>query len=443
MNKNFQLDTPINSKIDTFLRNNRNSIFTDLNFRITETEIKQAAQKLSPGKASGLDGILNEMLKSGIDILIPSLHKLFNLFLTSGSFPTSWGSNLLSPLHKKGDKLSCENYRGIAVGSNLSKLFCSVLHNRLSNFCDKNNVIPLNQIGYRKKTRTSDHILTLKNLIDKYITKAKRSYLYVCFVDFKSAFDTVWRKALIYKLLINGIGGNMLSVLENMYNNVSYTIKLAEGITTPITSNVGVKQGCVLSPLLFNIFLSDLPCIFDHSCSPVTLLDSKLSCLMFADDIVIFSESVNRLQNSLNKLQSYCSSWQLNINVKKTKIIIFNKGGHRISKNKFYYGHDEVEMVQSYCYLGIIFSASGNFNLALQNLRDKALKAFHHFRQFDFRNNILLALKLFDILNYGCEAWAPFAFKNLKDSNFLHLCNTSPIESINIKILQVSSGCTP
>ena len=236
-----------------------------------------------------------------------------------------------------------------------------------------------------------------------------------------------------------------ICVIENMYNNVSYRIKLPGGITTPITSNVGVKQGCVLSPLLFNIFLSDLPCIFDSSCSPVTLYDSKLSCLMFADDIVIFSESVNGLQNALNKLQSYCNDWQLSINVNKTKIIIFNKGGRSISKNKFFYGLDEVNIVQSYCYLGIIFSTSGNFNLALQNLRDKALKAFHHFRQFDLRNNIHLALKLFDtlvtpILNYGCEAWAPFAFKNLKDSNFLHLCNNSIIESINIKFCKYLLG---
>jgi hypothetical protein len=153
----------------------------------------------------------------------------------------------------------------------------------------------------------------------------------------------------------------------------------------------------------------------------------------------------NVFMHLLNNLHSYCRRWQLTININKTKVIIFNEGGHHITKHNFFLGDLKVEITQSYCYLGIIFSASGNFNLALQNLHDKALKAFHHFKQFDFRNNIKMALKLFDtlvtpILNYGCEAWAPFAFKTLNDSNFLHLSNKPIIEDINIKLCKYLLG---
>ena len=167
MNKANSPDPLLESMVDQYINENKNSLFNSLNFKITNEEILQATNKLAPGKSSGVDGILNEMLKIGIHKLLPSLHKLFNIILTSGTFPTTWGSNTLSPLHKTGDRNACDNYRGIAVGSNLSKLFCSILHNRISIFCEQNHIIPPNQIGYKKKTRTTDHILTLKNIIEK------------------------------------------------------------------------------------------------------------------------------------------------------------------------------------------------------------------------------------------------------------------------------------
>ena len=197
------------------------------------------------------------MLKAGIATLTPLLNKLFNQILGSGHYPDSWRINTLTPLHKKGSTQITTNYRGIAVGSNLAKLFCSILHSRLSKFAEEKNLIPSVQIGYKKKTRTIDHILTIKNIIDKYIFKLPRKYLFSCFVDFKSAFDTIWRKALIHKLLTYEIGGNFLTILHRMYSEVFYCVKLQSGISDKIASNVGVKQGCVLSPTLFNLFLAD------------------------------------------------------------------------------------------------------------------------------------------------------------------------------------------
>ena len=128
------------------------------------------------------------------------------------------------PYYKKGDRNNPENYRGISISSNLSKLFCSILNNRLINFLNKNSIIPLNQIGFRKGFRTSDHIMVLKTLIDKYIKKNK--YLYVTFVNFKAAFDSIWRKALFYKLVKSGVGGLFINMLINIYSDVKYSVKL-------------------------------------------------------------------------------------------------------------------------------------------------------------------------------------------------------------------------
>ena len=252
---------------DQFIQENQASIFNELNYRITEGEVSNAIKNLKNNKASGLDLILNEMMRFGQVVFTPVICKIFNDILTSGTFPESWRCNILTPIHKKGTTTSAANYRGIAVSSNFCKLFCTILHSRLSDFCDKHEIIPHIQIGYRKHCRTSDHVFVLKGLIDKYVRRGK--WLYTCFVDFRAAFDSVSRKALLYKLIRLGIGGNFLSILKAMYSNVSYCIKLNGKVSTSFLSNSGVKQGCVLSPLLFNMFLSDLPKIFDDSCAPV------------------------------------------------------------------------------------------------------------------------------------------------------------------------------
>ena len=125
----------------------------------------------------------------------------------------------------------------------------------------------------------------------------------------------------------------------------------------PFDSQVGVKQGCVMSPLLFNLYLSDFPDIFDSTCEPDKINNTSVNCLMFADDIVIMSESAQGLQNCLDKVSTYCNLWGLTVNIKKTNVIIFNKGCHKISRFKFFLGENEVSIVNQYSDLGVIFSS--------------------------------------------------------------------------------------
>ena len=172
------------------------------------------------------------------------------------------------------------------------------------NFVNTGSIIK-KKIGYQEKCQTLDHILTLKIMIDKYIHRASRKYHFVCFVDFKAAFDSVWRQALFYKLAHLNIDRNFLHIIQSIYSNVTYSIKIDGELSNPFNSNTGLKQGCALSPILFNRFLSDFPDIFDPSCHPVTLAGLYLNCLMFADDIVLVSESAEGLQQCLNKLDVY------------------------------------------------------------------------------------------------------------------------------------------
>ena len=158
-----------------------------LDITITPHETIDAAKYLKKGKSPGVDGIRTEMVKDGVSLFAPSLANLYNLIFTSGNFHEAWQLSSLTPIHKKSDKSIPKNYRDIAVSNILCKLFCLVLYNRLDVLVNHNSSILPNQIGFKKGSRTSDHMLVLKSLTDKYINHAGKSYLCVCFIDFSAA----------------------------------------------------------------------------------------------------------------------------------------------------------------------------------------------------------------------------------------------------------------
>ena len=166
---------------------------------------------------------------------------------------------------------------------------------------------------------------------------------------------------------------------------------------------------------------------------------------MFADDLVLISETAEGLQDCLNAMQSYCEKWCLSINTDKTKVIIFNKGGHKFSKFSFILYNAHVEIVQQYCYLGIVFTSSGKFKTACDVLYGKALKAFYKFKQLRPQNNVKLALHLFDtlvapIITYAGVVWAPLSVHKITEDNFINICDKSPIERLNVKLCKFLLG---
>ena len=445
-NTSMKIDPVLDKHITSFIEENKNRIFNEINFSIKDTEVINAIKFLKSGKSAGVDGILNEMFKAGVNSLTASITKLFNVILCKGKFPSSWRDNTLTPLYKnKGDANDPKNYRGIAVASSFSKLFLTIMQQRLQKFTSEKGLVPDCQIAYQKNCTTSDHILTLKNIIDKYVNRVSKCRLFVCFVDFRAAFDTVWRKAMLYKLVKMGVSGNFFNVIESMYCDVSYRVKLNGALSSKITSDVGVKQGCVLSPLLFNLFLSDLPNTFSEKCDPITLCERKLSCLMFADDLVLISETHSGLQNCLSELYNYCKKWGLIINTDKTKVVIFNKTGHKYKNFQFNINGERIDVVTEYCYLGIIFTACGSFTKANKVLYEKSLRAMFMLKRINSQSNAKIELDLFDalvlpIINYASVILGPLTFKFFNSENIMAKCNDYPAESLNIKFCKYLLG---
>jgi exonuclease III len=223
---------------------------SDICKSISEEEVMKASQSLKHKKASGLDGISNEMIKYGIHVFIKPLTNLFNLILANSHYPQIWAQGYVSPIHKSGDPLNPDNYRGITINSCLGKVLNTVLNERLGKYLLQNDIIHESQIAFKKKSRTSDHMFVIRTLIDKYVKGDKRK-LYTCFVDFKKAFDSLPHNLLFLKLANYGVPDKFISLLQNMYHKGSVCVKTKGQITPEIATDRGVRQGDVLSPNLF------------------------------------------------------------------------------------------------------------------------------------------------------------------------------------------------
>lgn len=291
------------------------------------------------------------------------------------------------------------------------------------------SLISENQIGFKENCRTSDHLFSIKTIIDHY--KSKK--VYAAFIDLRKAFDTVWREGLFYKLLNSNISQKLFNILFSMYSNTTSRIKFSDGLGKIFNSECGVKQGDVLSPTLFNIFIDGIVSDLKQNvkCEPVHVNNLNVNCLLYADDIVILSESKSGLQTSLDILYNYCSNWKLQVNVDKSKIMVFNSNSKHQSIN-FTFNGNTMQVVSKYCYLGIVLKSNGKFNLATSVLVEKARKAYFKMKKIiGIDNPCKLLEKLFDsivlpVLLYCCEIWG--VDLSLKD--------ISVIEKFHVKFLK-------
>ena len=195
-------------------------------------------------------------------------------------------------------------------------MFTRLLNNRLAEVIENKNLLKHNQVGFRKGFRTVDHVLTVKTLIETYLSQNKKLYLY--FVYFKKTYDTLWRIGLLSKLQSYGISIRFINLLYSMYSKTKSSVQLQNGLTRAFLTTIGLKQGCNLSPILFNLFIYDINDIFDEIyCEPAHLSDIIVNSLLYADDLILVSQNTFGLQNCLKKLQAYCNKWKLKVDTKK------------------------------------------------------------------------------------------------------------------------------
>ena len=380
-------------------------------------ELIDLKKSLKKKKSGGLAQITNEMILCAPDSLLKVILDFFNLCLREGYVPSTWCHSLICPIYKDGPKSNPDNYRGICISNSLLKLLCLLLNKRLQDFTDKNDILAKEQIGFKKNARTSDHIYTLKTLITKHTQGKTGQKVFACFVDLKKAYDSVWNKGLFAELIKKDINGNFLTLIKNIYFKTKCAVKVNGRRTEFFDYTKGVRQGCPLSPILFNIYINDIITSLNRvNPTPLSLSDYQISSLLYADDLVIVSTSKEGLQKCLDELHTFCTDRKLEVNLSKTKCITFSRRGDR-EKHLFTLNNIPIVNADSYKYLGVTFGRkNASLNKTIDDLSVKANKAMHALHnKFKMTNMpIKVFFKIFDtmivpILLYCSEIWNTFS----------------------------------
>ena len=322
---------------------------------ICHKEVSDAIDRTKFGKAY-LD-VPNEALKN--ENATKLLHKLFSLCFSNGISPLDWSFSDIKPIPKKDkDPRDPLNNRCITIMCCIAKIYSTILNCRLQKFFEESNILVDEQNGFRAARSCMDHIFALITILRN--RKAQNKSTYLCFIDFKKAFDSVNRDLLMFKIGRAGITGRMYSAIKSLFNAPKARIILNDLATDWFDCPIGVKQGDTISPTLFALYINDLATELKEAGIGIAL-DSDLICiLLYADDIVLLANSEADLQLLLDIVHSWCSKWRLEVNLLKTNVMHVRKAGKSRTKKIFKFGNCDVTLCDQYRYLGITVNETLN-----------------------------------------------------------------------------------
>jgi hypothetical protein len=269
----------------------------------------------------------------------------------------------IAPIFKNGDKNIPSNYRAIMISPILAKLYGIILEKKISIWLKSHGKRDKGQGGFRRYHSTVDHLATFRIIAEEFCDTKTNSFC--CFVDFRKAFYMVPRKNLWNRLEEINVPLELRVVAIRMYENVISKFKNTEGCSKDINCNIGVKQGCPLSPTLFGIYIDNLEeCLEKEDFFGPTLTSIVINLLLYADDIVLMVTSPHDLENQLRILKDFCSNMGMTVNTDKTKVIIIKS--NKIPYDTFVYDNNNLEEVTLYKYLGIDIHHNLNWNYIIE-----------------------------------------------------------------------------
>ena len=361
-----------------------------------------AVEELKNGKTPGEDHIHNEYLKVGLEQLQKPLTEMFNRILQTEDLPSQWKTSKIILLHKKGAKDELNNYRPISLISNLYKVFSKIITRRITKTLDQNQ--PNEQAGFRTGFSTIDHLQAVKQIIEK--SEEYNLPLYLAFVDYKKAFDTVEHSRVIQALTKQGVEPKYSRILRKLYNE-TYAKVTTEREGDEFKIERGVRQGDPISPKLFTSLLEDIFQELDwESKYGIKLNGFRLTNLRFADDVVLFARNAQDLQTMIQNLNSCSKKAGLEMNMNKTQVMT-NSQPTAIKVESA-----ELQYVEDYTYLGQLIGFKNNMDKELKRRIALAWKTFWtlKFILLDKKLNRKIKIKalescVFPSLLYGCQTW--------------------------------------
>jgi hypothetical protein len=309
-------------------------------------DIKFGVKWLSKGKDKDIEGYQAEILKIRGPILIPHIHKLFNLSIRQG-FPKTWNQSLIVPIFKRRDKRNPSNYRTIIISPILTKLYGSILEKKIDAWIERHGKRARGKFGFRGYHSTMDHLVTFRIIIEE--CRNDKTDLLCCFIDFRKVFNTVPRTNLWHRL----------EEIKVPFELRNATIRLYEKFIAKFRNTKGW-----LEEINYNI-----------DCVGLTLASIVIILLLYVDDIFLMVKSPYDLCKKLITLKDLCCNMGMTMNTKKTNFMIIKS--KRTTCDTFVYYNNNLEEVPSYKYLGIDIHHKRKWNYSIEKRINGGWKAYY------------------------------------------------------------------
>lgn len=389
-------DPTFNDEVDTRVREEFDFVNRLLEFSITnpacidETAhdedvlvdtavVMSYVKNLNNKRSFGHDGIPNWILRKLPVEFFKELATLFNQCICRGYFPSYWKLATIVPLLKPGKNVKrIVSYRPVSMLSNLSKLLERVLKRTIDNHLDEKRILPPNQFGFRARTSTEDALFVLQSITINALNQ--RQTLFGLAIDTEKAFDAVWKEGLISKMCAYGFDLHIVRMIYSFLTDRHISVQI-EGVRSEWHAiRTGVPQGAVLSPVLYNLYVADLPAPDALETQSIQFADDQF-LLAYGDDT---EAAVENLEEYANDIVAFCKRWKIKINPAKSQFIkIYGrkcKQSHRtrrITKNaRIFVDNTEVEAVSSLKYLGININDRYDFSQHAQLMAKRGLNAY-------------------------------------------------------------------
>ena len=325
----------------------------------TIEEIMKQIKILKNNKAPGEDKITRELLKTMGGDLIEYIHRLVGLIWRKEVIPKEWRTALVCPIHKKGDRQLCNNYRGIALLNVAYKILSYCLLDRIKPWAEE--ILGDYQAGFRQNRSTIDQIFILRQLLQK-MWEYDRD-VHMLFVDFKKAYDSIHRESLINILKEFEMPQKLINLIKMNIDHTDIKVKVGHSTSNVVQVTTGLRQGDALSPILFNIALEKVVREIRMDQGGVRIGDANIGLLAYADDIVLLAENKDQLRRQANKLIENAKRIGLEINTEKTEYMVVQRKVPLNNQNSGLEveGHT-FKRIQQFKYLGAMLTQQNEIN---------------------------------------------------------------------------------
>ena len=404
----------------------------------TEDEIVTAIKAMSNAKAVGPDGFPAELLILGLQqdqVILLELHRLTTLIWREREVPQQWKDAVITLLHKKGDKTQCGNYRGISLVSHAGKALLKVAARRLGAYCEAKGLLPEKQCEFRLDCSTTNMMFVVRRLQE--IGRKAGVSLFMCFIDLQKAYDTVDRTLLWQVLTRIGVSPQMIAVIRQFLDGMKACVRPDDDVCSDwFEVEQGLRQGCVLSPLLFNISFAALlnvvlqrfseePAILAellHMKEPSASMGRKPAMdyvrravwgMLYADAACIVSQSPQELAKMMEVIVEGCQAFALTLSAKKKETMCILPPHTPRTMVRIEAAGQIYKQVQSFTYLRGAVTETPDMSVEIaKRTRACWMRIRRHLQKFYDQPKIVLSLKTrmvkvqaIEALLYRCSAW--------------------------------------